>query len=70
MSARRQPGHGRSLMLRRTVTTPAPSLDARLLTLLDAIDEPVSIAVRDRDGRLGDGYISTWRRQPATARRG
>jgi len=43
-------------MIRRAVTTPSPSLDARLLLLLDAIDEPVSIAsaVRDRDGRLLD----------------
>jgi PAS domain-containing protein len=42
-------------MLRRNVTT-RPELDARLLTLLDAIDEPVSIAsaIRDRDGRLLD----------------
>jgi hypothetical protein len=42
-------------MLRRNVTT-RPELDARLLALLDAIDEPVSIAsaIRDRDGRLLD----------------
>jgi PAS domain-containing protein len=42
-------------MIRRTVTN-RPSLDARLLTLLDTIDEPISIAsaVRDRDGRLLD----------------
>jgi PAS domain-containing protein len=42
-------------MIRRTVKT-SPTLDARLLALLDAIDEPVSIAsaVRDRDGRLLD----------------
>ena len=33
-----------------------PSLDRRLLELLDAIDEPISIAtaIRDRDGRLLD----------------
>ena len=44
-----------SPMLRRNVTT-RPELDARLLTLLDAIEEPVSIAsaIRDRDGRLLD----------------
>lgn len=43
-------------MIRRTVTTQTPALDARLLALLDAIDEPVSIAsaIRDRDGRLLD----------------
>lgn len=43
-------------MIRRTVSTPTPTLDARLRALLDAIDEPVSIAsaVRDRDGRLLD----------------
>ena len=43
-------------MIRRSVTTPTPGLDARLLALLDAIDEPVSIAtaIRDRDGRLLD----------------
>jgi len=36
--------------------TTRPALDARLLALLDAIDEPVSIAsaIRDRDGRLLD----------------
>ncbi|MEO5704043.1 MAG: PAS domain-containing protein [Candidatus Limnocylindrales bacterium] len=38
------------------MTTPAPALDARLLALLDAIDEPVSIAtaIRDRDDRILD----------------
>ncbi len=43
-------------MIRRTVTTPNLSLDTRLLGLLDAIDEPVSIAsaIRDRDGRILD----------------
>jgi PAS domain-containing protein len=42
-------------MLRHIVTM-RPDLDSRLLALLDAIDEPVSIAsaVRDRDGRLLD----------------
>ena len=36
--------------------TDRPPLDERLLALLDAIDEPVSIAsaVRDRDGRILD----------------
>jgi len=38
------------------VTSPNTSLDSRLLVLLDAIEEPVSIAkaIRDRDGRLLD----------------
>lgn len=42
-------------MIRPNVT-PRPALDTQLLALLDAIDEPVSIAtaVRDRDGRLLD----------------
>lgn len=42
--------------IRRAVTTPNPSLDARILALLDAIDEPVSIAtaIRDREGRILD----------------
>ncbi|HYK96578.1 MAG TPA: PAS domain-containing protein [Candidatus Dormibacteraeota bacterium] len=36
--------------------TTRPELDARLFALLDAIDEPISIAsaIRDRDGRLLD----------------
>jgi hypothetical protein len=36
--------------------TTRPALDARLFSLLDAVDEPVSIAsaVRDRDGRVLD----------------
>lgn len=44
-----------SPMIRRTVNAQL-ELDARLLALLDAIDEPISIAsaVRDRDGRLLD----------------
>ena len=43
-------------MLRRTVTASQPNLDQRLLELLDAIDEPVSIAtaIRDREGRILD----------------
>lgn len=43
-------------MLRRTVTASQPNLDQRLLELLDAIDEPISIAtaIRDRDGRILD----------------
>ena len=38
------------------MTTPNPSLDVRLLAVLDAIDEPLSIAstIRDRDGRILD----------------
>lgn len=38
------------------VTTPRPELEQRLLDLLDAIDEPVSVAtaIRDRDGRILD----------------
>jgi PAS domain-containing protein len=38
------------------VTTPRPELEQRLLAMLDAIDEPVSIAtaIRDRDGRILD----------------
>lgn len=41
---------------RIVTTTPSPALDARLLRILDAIDEPVSIAsaIRDREGRLLD----------------
>jgi len=47
---------GRSPMLPRNVTTSRPELEDRLLTALDAIDEPVSIAtaIRDRDGRILD----------------
>jgi len=43
-------------MLPRNVTTSRPELEDRLLTALDAIDEPVSIAtaIRDRDGRILD----------------
>jgi PAS domain-containing protein len=42
-------------MIRR-VTAPGSRIEDRLLAILDAIDEPVSIAtaVRDRDGRLLD----------------
>jgi hypothetical protein len=43
-------------MIRRTVAASQPNLDQRLLELLDAIDEPISIAtaIRDRDGRILD----------------
>jgi PAS domain-containing protein len=46
----------RSPMLPRNVTTSRPELERQLLDLLDAIDEPVSIAtaIRDRDGRILD----------------
>lgn len=46
----------RSPMLPRNVTTSRPELEPQLLDLLDAIDEPVSIAtaIRDRDGRILD----------------
>ena len=46
----------RSSRLPRNVTTPRPQLDQKLLDLLDAIEEPVSIttAIRDRDGRILD----------------
>ncbi len=42
-------------MIRRAVNT-RPDLDARLLAVLDAVDEPVSIAtaIRDREGRILD----------------
>lgn len=38
------------------VSTPDPRIEDRLLALLDAIDEPISIAtaIRDRDGRVLD----------------
>ena len=38
------------------MTTPRPLLDRHLLDVLDAIEEPVSIAraIRDRDGRILD----------------
>ena len=38
------------------MTTPRPEVDRRLLEILDAIDEPVSIAtaIRDRDVRILD----------------
>ena len=54
-----RPARGRkpaSPMIPRNVTTPRPELDRKLLDLLDAIDEPVSIAtaIRDRDGRILD----------------
>jgi PAS domain-containing protein len=43
-------------MLPGNVSTTRSELEGRLLEILDAIDEPVSIAtaVRDRDGRLLD----------------
>ena len=46
-------------MLPRNVTTSQPELERDLLALLDAVDEPVSIAtaIRDRDGRLLDFRI-------------
>lgn len=46
----------RSPMLPRNVTTSRPELEERLLAVLDAIDEPVSVAtaIRDRDGRILD----------------
>jgi hypothetical protein len=46
----------RSPMLPRNVTTSRRELEARLLAVLDAIDEPVSLgtAIRDRDGRILD----------------
>jgi PAS domain-containing protein len=49
----------RSPILSRNVTTPRPELERRLLDLLDAIDEPVSIAtaIRDREGRILDFRI-------------
>jgi PAS domain-containing protein len=52
-------GANRSPMLPRNVTTSQPELERNLLALLDALDEPVSIAtaIRDRDGRLLDFRI-------------
>lgn len=46
-------------MLPTNVTTARPELERRLLDLLDAIDEPVSIAsaIRDREGRILDFRI-------------
>jgi PAS domain-containing protein len=43
-------------MLPRNVTTSRPELEQRLIAILDALDEPVSIAtaIRDRDGRILD----------------
>jgi PAS domain-containing protein len=43
----------------RNVSTPKAELERRLLALLDAIDEPVSIAIaiRDREGRILDFRI-------------
>src|SRR6185503_666626 len=41
---------------RANVSTQRPGLDARLMAIFDAIDEPVSVAsaIRDRDGRILD----------------
>lgn len=49
----------RSNMLPRNVTTPTAEIGQRLLALLDAIDEPISIAsaIRDREGRILDFRI-------------
>ena len=46
----------RSPMLPRNVTTTRPELEQRLLAVLDAIEEPVSVAtaIRDREGRILD----------------
>jgi PAS fold len=46
-------------MLPRNVTTPKAENGQRLIALLDAIDEPLSIAsaIRDRDGRILDFRI-------------
>jgi PAS domain-containing protein len=43
-------------MLAGNVTTPPPTLEQRLLDVLDAIEDPVSIAtaIRDREGRILD----------------
>lgn len=56
-----QPPSGRdaSHMLPRNVSTSQPELERHLLALLDAVDEPVSVAtaIRDRDGRILDFRI-------------
>lgn len=46
-------------MLPRNVTTPKAEIGQQLLALLDAIDEPISIAsaIRDREGRILDFRI-------------
>jgi PAS domain-containing protein len=46
----------RSNMLPRNVTTPKAEIGQRLIALLDAVDEPISIAsaIRDREGRILD----------------
>ena len=54
-----QPSHEpsrRSNMLPRNVTTPKAEIGQQLIALLDAIDEPISIAsaIRDREGRILD----------------
>ena len=50
---------GRSPILPRNVTTPMPEIARHLVELLDAIDEPVSVAtaIRDREGRILDFRI-------------
>ena len=54
--AARPPAAVRSHILPTNVTTSTPELARRLFELLDAIDEPVSVAtaIRDRDGRILD----------------
>ena len=51
-----RPGRTASPMLPSTLTIPNAAFGSALVDLLDAIDEPVSVAtaVRDRDGRLLD----------------
>ena len=46
-------------MLPRNVTTPKAEIGQRLIALLDAVDEPISIAsaIRDREGRIIDFRI-------------
>lgn len=46
-------------MLPRNVTTPKAEIGQRLIALLDAVDEPISIAsaIRDRGGRILDFRI-------------
>ena len=66
MVAMPPPSHGRppsedrrSPILPRNVTTSRGKLSEDLITLLDALDEPVSIAsaIRDREGRILDFRI-------------
>jgi PAS domain-containing protein len=46
-------------MLPQNVRAPRPQLSEQLISLLDAIDEPISIAtaIRDREGRILDFRI-------------